>query len=103
MKIKLSAIFLCFLIFSACKSSDNLNVNSSFLEYRGADISYFKQLEENNVQFYKNGKIKSLFEILKDALTTKTSDQIVGLYAKNIDEEQAFLASNNYVCEINKN
>ena len=43
------------------------------------------------------------FEILKDALTTKTSDQIVGLYAKNIDEEQAFLASNNYVCEINKN
>lgn len=67
MKIKLSAIFLCFLIFSACKSSDNLNVNSSFLEYRGADISYFKQLEENNVQFYKNGKIESLFEILKDA------------------------------------
>ena len=43
------------------------------------------------------------FEILKDALTTKASDQIVGLYAKNIDEEQAFLASNNYVCEINKN
>ena len=67
MKIKLSAIFLCFLIFSACKSSDNLNVNSSLLEYRGADISYFKQLEENNVQFYKNRKIESLFEILKDA------------------------------------
>lgn len=43
------------------------------------------------------------FEILKDALTTKASDQIVGLYAKNIDEEQTFLASNNYVCEINKN
>lgn len=43
------------------------------------------------------------FEILKDALTTKASDPIVGLYAKNIDEEQAFLASNNYVCEINKN
>ena len=43
------------------------------------------------------------FEILKDALTTKASDQIVGLYAKNIDEEQAFLASNNYVCEVNKN
>ena len=43
------------------------------------------------------------FEILKDALTTKASDQIVGLYAKNIDEEQTFLTSNNYVCEINKN
>lgn len=45
----------------------------------------------------------SKFEILKDALTTKASDQIVGLYAKNIDEEQTFLTSNNYVCEINKN
>lgn len=43
------------------------------------------------------------FEILKDALTTKASDQIVGLYAKNINEEQTFLTSNNYVCEINKN
>ncbi len=45
----------------------------------------------------------SKFEILKDALTTKASDQIVGLYAKNINDEQTFLASNNYVCEINKN
>lgn len=45
----------------------------------------------------------SKFEILKDALTTKDSDQIVGLYAKNINDEQTFLASNNYVCEINKN
>ena len=45
----------------------------------------------------------SKFEILKDALANKTSDQLVGLYAKNIDEEQTFLTSNNYVCEISKN
>lgn len=45
----------------------------------------------------------SKFEILKDALTTKSSDPIIGLYAKNINEEQTFLVSNNYVCEINKN
>lgn len=65
MRIKFIGVFLFFLLFSACKSSD---VRSDTLfEYRGADISYLYQMEKSGVQFYCNGKEAELFDILKEA------------------------------------
>ena len=43
------------------------------------------------------------FEILKDTLATKTADPVVGLYSKDLEAEQSFLTSNNYVCQVSKN
>lgn len=43
------------------------------------------------------------FEILKDTLATKATDPVVGLYSKNLETEQSFLTSNNYVCQVSKN
>lgn len=45
----------------------------------------------------------SKFEIAKETLSNKNADAIINLYNKSIEEEQNFLISNNYTCQITKN
>lgn len=41
------------------------------------------------------------FEISKSILVKNSTDQVIGLYAKDLTSEEQFLTANNYNCEIN--
>lgn len=81
------------------KRTGNLDATNQSNSYE-QEIANLKANNNINTSDSSNG---NKFEISKEALTTKTSDPIINNYAKSINEQQIYFASNNYVCQISKN
>lgn len=72
------------------------------------DLLSTNQIEQEIINLRQDDEISetsntngSKFEISKDSLSLAESDPIIALYAKSLEEENSFLSSNNYTCEVN--